>query len=98
MKTYYNIEPRISGRVMLGKHTVEGLHYELPIHALGLASVTLPTDFWMPSTGLLKPQEGHQWALGYFHNFFHDQLETSVEGYYKLMGNLIEYKDGQVWR
>lgn len=97
VKTYYNIEPRISGRAMLGKHNSLKASYTMNyqyMHLASLASVTLPTDFWMPSTDLLKPQEGHQWALGYFHNFFDDKLETSVEGYYKLMGNLIEYKDG----
>jgi hypothetical protein len=56
--------------------------------------VSLPTDLWVPSTDIVKPQEGHQWAGGYFHNFFDNKLETSIEGYYKLMYNMIEYKDG----
>lgn len=97
VKTHIRAEPRISARVMLGKHNSLKASYTMNyqyIHLASLASVTLPTDFWMPSTDILQPQEGHQWALGYFHNFFDDKLETSVEVYYKTMKNLIEYKDG----
>ena len=97
IKTYWNVEPRFSGRLMLGKSNSIKAAYTMNyqyMHLVSLASVTLPTDFWMPSTDIVKPQRGHQWALGYFHNFFDDKLETSVEGYYKTMDNLVEYKDG----
>lgn len=97
VKTYAYGEPRVSGRVMLGKHNSIKASYAMNyqyIHLASLASISFPTDLWMPSTDVVKPQEGHQWALGYFHNFFDDKLEVSVEGYYKLMRNLIEYKNG----
>ena len=97
VKTYVFPEPRISGRVMLGKNNSLKASYTMNyqyIHLASLASVSLPTDLWVPSTDLVRPQEGHQWAGGYFHNFFDNQLETSIEGYYKLMYNQIEYKDG----
>ena len=38
--------------------------------------------------------EVHQVALGYFRNFLHNRLESSVEFYVKKMDNLIEYKNG----
>lgn len=97
VKTYAYAEPRISGRAMLGKHNSIKASYTMNyqyIHLASLASISFPTDLWMPSTDKVKPQEGHQWALGYFHNFLDDKLEVSVEGYYKTMKNLIEYKDG----
>ena len=97
VKTYGVAEPRISGRAMLGKHNSIKVSYSMNyqyIHLASLASISFPTDFWVPSTDIVKPMVGHQWALGYFHNFLDDKLEVSVEGYYKLMNNLIEYKDG----
>lgn len=97
VKTYGVAEPRISGRAMLGKHNSIKASYAMNyqyIHLASLASISFPTDFWVPSTDVVKPLIGHQWALGYFHNFLDDKLEVSVEGYYKLMNNLIEYRDG----
>jgi len=33
-------------------------------------------------------------ALGYFRNLKDNMFELSIEGYYKSMGNLIDYRDG----
>lgn len=37
--------------------------------------------------------KSHQYALGVFYNL-NDILDLSLEGYYKTMDNMIEYKDG----
>lgn len=97
VKTYAFAEPRVLGRVMLGKHNSIKASYTMNfqyIHLASLASISFPTDLWVPSTDVVKPEQGHQWAIGYFHNFFDNKLETSVEAYYKTMKNLIAYKDG----
>lgn len=66
------------------------------IHLTSNNGSTLPTDVWVPSTYLVKPQMSWQYSLGYFRNFLDDKLETSVEVYYKNMTHQIEYKDGFV--
>jgi hypothetical protein len=38
----------------------------------------------------------HQVTLGYFQNFFNNQLESSLELYYKDIQNIIDYKNGAV--
>lgn len=97
VQVYRNIEPRLSMRYTLGKTSsvkasfTQNYQY---IHLASISSVSLPTDIWVPSTSLVKPQMGLQYALGYFRNFFNDKLETSVEVYYKTMKNQVEYKDG----
>jgi hypothetical protein len=58
------------------------------------AASTLPTDLWVPSTYLVKPQLGWLYAAGYFQNFNDNLWETSVELYYKKMENQIEYREG----
>jgi hypothetical protein len=56
----------------------------------------LPTDIWIPSTDIVKPQFGTQYSLGYFRNFKNNMWETSVEAYYKDMRNQIEFKEGSL--
>jgi hypothetical protein len=64
------------------------------LHLTSLSATSLPTDVWMPSTDVVKPQFGTQYSVGYFRNFFDNKFETSVETYYKEMDNLLEYKEG----
>ena len=97
IKLYHHPEPRIGMKFSLGKKssikTSFTQNYQY-IHLANLASVSLPTDTWIPSTELVKPQFGRQYALGFFRNLKDNKIETSVEVYYKQMENLIEYKDG----
>ena len=64
------------------------------IHLASVSSVSLPTDLWIPSSKIIKPQYGRQFALGYFKNLFDNKWEMSVEAYHKKMENLIEYREG----
>jgi hypothetical protein len=63
------------------------------IHLANLSPLALPTDVWLPSTELIQPQLGRQYAVGYFRLFDGGNIEASVEAYYKEMENLVEYKE-----
>jgi hypothetical protein len=63
------------------------------IHLANLSPLALPTDVWLPSTELVQPQLGRQYAVGYFRLFDGGNIEASVEAYYKEMENLIEYQE-----
>ena len=63
------------------------------LHLLTNSGIGLPTDLWVPATEKIKPQFSDQIAAGYARTF-NDKIEVSLEGYYKTMDNLIEYKDG----
>lgn len=97
IKFYHGLEPRISFRYLTGEHSsVKGgyaYNYQF-VHLTSLSAVSLPTDIWYPTTDIAKPEKGFQASLGYFHNFFNDKLETSVEIYYKGMKNIVEFKEG----
>ena len=96
---YGGIEPRVSLRISLNQTSsikasfTQNYQY---IHLASLSAVSLPTDVWVPSTELIKPQFGTQYALGYFKNFHDNMYETSVEVYYKEMKNQLEYKEGSL--
>ncbi len=97
VKTYGGFEPRINLRYSIGKTSsikagfMRNLQY---IHLTSLSPTSLPTDVWLPSTDVLRPQVGVQYSAGYFRNFLNDQWEMSTEVYYKTMTNQSEYKEG----
>jgi hypothetical protein len=63
------------------------------VHLVSNSTSTLPTDLWVPSTEKIRPQLGLQYSLGYFHNFFDNALETSIEVYYKDLYNQLDYSE-----
>ncbi len=97
IKFYHGLEPRFSMRCLLPDNSSikAGYSYNYQyVHLTALSAVSLPTDIWYPTTDIAKPQIGWQGSIGYFKNFLNDQIETSVEVYYKKMNNMIEYKEG----
>lgn len=94
---YNGLEPRVSLRYSLTKQKSLKASYSRNfqyIHLASISSISLPTDVWMPCTEVIKPQESHQVAAGYFQNFKDNNFETSVEIYYKTMNNQVEFKEG----
>jgi len=94
---YRHLEPRLSFRYKLNStSSVKGAYtqnYQY-IHLASTASVSLPTDLWVPSSAGIEPKFADQYAIGYFKNLKDNVYETSIEAYYKEMTNLIEYKEG----
>lgn len=97
IRTYGGIEPRVSAKLLLDKNSSLKLsitrNYQY-LHQLSNSTTTSPTDIWVPSSINIAPQIGDQIALGYYRNFFNDQFESYVEGYYKNLSNLIDYRNG----
>ena len=97
IKTYGGFEPRIASRFLLKDKSSIKIGYSFNyqyIHLTSLSTLSLPTDIWLPSTDIAKPQQGYQVSLGYYKNILQDKVEISVEAYYKGIKNLIEYKPG----
>lgn len=96
-KVFYNaLEPRVSARVLINPQwSVKASYAKMNqyINLLTNAGVGLPTDLWLPATELIKPQLSHQVAAGSVYEITND-IDVSLEGYYKTMDNVIEYKDG----
>ena len=93
---YPSLQPRISSRALLGENLSVKLGYAYMsqyMHLLSTTSVSLPTDLWVPSTKRIKPMTAQQVAAGI--NYTIPMIvDLSVEGYYKHMNNIIEYRDG----
>lgn len=95
-KVYPSIEPRIGLRTLITRDLAIKASYSYMsqyIHLLSNSSVSLPTDLWVPVTSKIAPMRSLQAALGVTYNVL-GQVELSIEGYYKFMKNLVEYRDG----
>ncbi len=94
--TEVNLEPRAGMLYQLNKVSSVKASYSRTVQYAQLASNSnggLPFDVWYPGNPNIKPQKCDQVAIGYFRNFFDNQLETSVEVYYKNMQNVIDFKE-----
>ena len=93
---YFSPEPRISLRYLLSDRLVLKASYAKMsqyMHLLTNAMVGLPTDSWVPSTSSLKPETSWQAALGLSYKL-RPGLRLSMEGFYKEMDKLVEYREG----
>ena len=94
---YASIQPRLSGRLLLTDDLSLKVGYAYMtqyMHLLSTTGISLPTDLWLPVTDRVKPMKAHQVALGLFYSWS-GIADFSIEGYYKHMSNLLEYKDGK---
>lgn len=94
---YGNFEPRmtlnyiVNGKMSVKMSFARNTQY---MHLLSNSTVALPTDVWISSSKIVKPQIADQIALGFFKNFKDNMFETSVEVYYKNFQNQIDYQNG----
>ncbi len=94
---FQSIQPRIAARYLLPKQYSIKASYVIMqqfMHLLTNSDAGLPTDLWVPATRIAKPQFSRQMALGIAKSTAENVYEISVEGYYKRMTNLIDYKEG----
>jgi outer membrane cobalamin receptor len=96
-KWYHGIEPRLAMNYILNDVSSVKASYARNnqyVHLLSNSTTGSPTDIWLPSSNNIKPQISDQVTLGYFRNFNKNMFEFSLEGYYKTLDNLIDYRTG----
>lgn len=94
--TFRGLEPRLSLRVNLGTNSSlkAGYHRMIQyIQQAQSAQSVAPYDVWYMSSNNIPPQVADQIAIGYFRNFRNDEIETSVEIYYKDLTNISDVID-----
>lgn len=93
---YASLQPRVSARWLAFNHLSFKAAYSKMsqnIHLLSSSTISLPTDLWLPTTKKVKPQTSHQFALGTVYQV-NPAIDFSIEGFYKSMNHLLEYKEG----
>jgi len=64
------------------------------LHLLSNNTTESPTDTWKLSDLNISPQRANQFAIGLYKNIEDKNLEISLEGYYKKMNDILDYKVG----
>ncbi len=94
--SFFSFQPRVSANWRLNSNTsLKGSYAKMAqfIHLLSNSGVGLPTDLWVPATDRVAPQYSDQVSIGITKEL-NSKYRLSVEGYYKTMRNVIEYRNG----
>jgi len=97
MKTYHGLEPRLSLRYELSPTASFKMGYNRVYQYLHLVTNTAavaPVDIWQVSNTYFKPQRADQVSLGYFRKLDKPGIEFFTEAFYKVVENVLEFKDG----
>jgi hypothetical protein len=97
VKSYSGFEPRFSLKYDLSDHKALKIGYNRTfqyIHLISNTAAALPFDIWKPSGTHIKPLEVNQISGGYVYDTPNKNYNLSVEGYYKMFKNFVEYKNG----
>lgn len=95
--SYGGLEFRLSSRYLLGNDfslkTSYNKSYQY-IHTLSNNTTISPTDKWKLTDANIKPQSAEQISIGLFKDLNNNMYEISLEGYFKKLKNIVDYKVG----
>ncbi|MDP5231075.1 MAG: TonB-dependent receptor [Cellulophaga sp.] len=96
-QTYIGPEFRIASRYLLDPtlslKASLSTNYQF-IHAISNNTTVSPVDTYKLSDNNIKPQKSTQFAAGIFKNFEANTYEISLESYYKILDNTLDFKTG----
>ncbi len=94
---YTAVEPRLTIKASTSStSSIKASYTEMNqfLHLVPSSTASLPTDIWISSSKVVKPEVSRQYSLGFFKNFNDNSIETSAEVYYKTMSNQVLFKEG----
>jgi len=96
-KSYGGLEPRLGLSYLLNDQISLKFGYNLMRQYIQVVSNTatpIPTSRWKTSDTHIKPQISNLFTAGIYKTFTDNIYEMTVEGYYRLSNNMIDYKPG----
>lgn len=93
---YFRLEPRLAAFYTLDNEVTLKAAFigaNQFLHLVSRNDLALPTDMWFPSTASLSPSYSLQYVLGASRDFEEGMYNVAIEGYYKTMNNLLEFRD-----
>jgi hypothetical protein len=65
------------------------------VHLLTYSGTGIPNDYWMPTTGNVKPETSVQHSVQLAKSLLEGKIEISLETYYKTLTNQITFIPGE---
>ena len=97
VKTYLNVEPRLSASYQVNNNSSLKISYTRNtqnLHLVSNSTSSSPTDKWVASSNIIKPEIADQVAIGYYKNLAGARYELTLESYYKHLQHQIDYRNG----
>ena len=98
VKTHMVLEPRLSLNFKTSELSSIKAGYTRTsqnIHALRNQSTSTPFDRYTMSSNIVKPEVADQVSLGFFAMTPSQMYDFSIEGYYRTIDNVLDYRDGK---
>ena len=98
VKTYTDVEPRFSLKWSPSlQHTLKFGYSRTSqdIHAVSGMSMSMPFDRYTMTSNIVKPEVADQVAIGWMGMTSEGDYDCSVEGYYKDICHVYDYRDGK---
>lgn len=100
VKTYADIEPRLSVKWTLSPQNSLKFGYSRTsqdIHAVSGSSMSMPFDRYTMTSNIVKPEQADQVAIGWIGMTPEGDYDCTVEGYFKSIRNVYDYRDGKTF-
>ena len=92
-KNFFSFDPRFALKYQLSNEvSVKASFTQMSqyVHKISNSYLSLPTDYWVPTTKSLKPMRSYQIAAGVYAQP-NRHWNLSLEGYYKWSKHLLQY-------
>lgn len=92
-------EFRLTGRYRTGISSSIKVSYTKMFQYLQMISNTTaisPTDMWKVSGPNIPAQKSRQISIGFYKDLMSNSLESSIEAYYKISDDILEYRGGTI--
>lgn len=97
-KTYIDLQPRLSFKYQVNhRHNIKvGVGSATQnLHAIRSSATSFPFDRYALTSSDVKPERAMQYGIGYSGMTESGSYDWSVEGYYRSLANVYDYKDGR---
>ncbi|MBD5202774.1 MAG: TonB-dependent receptor [Bacteroidales bacterium] len=97
-RTYCDLQPRLSLKYNISQHHNIKAGYAVvsqDLHAIRSSATSFPFDRYALTSAHVRPEKAMQFGAGYNGMTTDGAYDWSVEGYYKKIDNVYDYKDGR---